>query len=200
MIKILIVEDNKDLILGLKFALKKEGYEIFTAENINDAEYLIDSVELIILDIMLPDGNGYDLCKKIRQKLNIPIIFLTACDESEEIIQGFNIGADDYITKPFKLDELLLRIKAIIRRCYPKNKENDVVLSSYELKLLNYLKLNSNIILSRNQLLTHLWDSKEEFVDDNTLSVLISRLREKIDTEDKKHIKTIRGIGYKWMD
>lgn len=88
MIKILIVEDNKDLILGLKFALKKEGYEIFTAENINDAEYLIDSVELIILDIMLPDGNGYDLCKKIRQKLNIPIIFLTACDESEEIIQG----------------------------------------------------------------------------------------------------------------
>lgn len=200
MTKILIVEDNKDLILGLKFALKKEGYEIFTAENINDAEYLIDSVELIILDIMLPDGNGYDLCKKIRKKLNIPIIFLTACDKSEEIIQGFNIGADDYITKPFKLDELLLRIKAIIRRCYPENKNNEVTLSSYELKLLNYLKLNSNIILSRNQLLTHLWDSKEEFVDDNTLSVLISRLREKIDTKDKKHIKTIRGIGYKWMD
>ena len=209
---------------GLSFALKKQGYEVDNARTIDEAEKLWQNnkYDLAILDVSLPDGSGYQLCEKIRLNSKIPIIFLTAADEETDIIMGLDMGADDYITKPFKLAVFLSKVNAIIRRSNDFNQKNTVLnsngisvnllngdvtkngetlnLTSGEYKLLCLFMENPNIILSQEQILGKLWDSNNDFIDNSTLTVYIRRLRKKIedDPSNPTNIVTIRRMGYKW--
>lgn len=211
---ILIVEDDLFLRDGLCEILTKEGYRVMAAKNLAEASALLNSdTSLIILDAMLPDGNGFDFCEKVRKTDNVPILFLTACDEELQIVRGLDAGADDYVTKPFKLLELLSRVRALLRR----NSSNSIVSSNdisvdtsnmtvkrdgkivfvtkTEFQILSMLIRNNGLIVTRTLLLQSIWDDNGDFIDDNTLSVHISRLREKIGA---CHIKTVRGVGYRW--
>lgn len=203
MSKIFFVEDDLSLISGLSFALKKQGYEVDNARTIDEAEKLWQNnkYDLAILDISLPDGSGYQLCEKIRLNSKIPIIFLTAADEETDIIMGLDMGADDYITKPFKLAVFLSKVNAILRRSNDFNQKNTILnsngisvnllngdvtkngetlnLTSGEYKLLCLFMENPNIILSQEQILGKLWDSNNDFIDNSTLTVYIRRLRKK---------------------
>ena len=221
--KLLLVEDDTTLAMGIEYSLKNEGYTVDTAHNYSKAMEFIDSCEydLTILDIQLPDGNGFDLCKHIRKVSNAPVIFLTAKDEEVNIVMGLDIGGDDYITKPFRLKELLSRINAVLRRTSAKaqshlfisndvkvniieskvyKKDEQIYLTPSEYKLLVFLMQNPRQVLLRSKILEKLWDLDGEFVDDNSLSVYIKRLREKIEDDHIKpeYIKTIRGRGYMW--
>jgi len=223
MSKILLVEDDSTLAIGLEYSLKNEGYEIDVANNLFKARELfsVENYQLILLDVMLPDGNGYEFCKEIREESNIPIIFLTACDEEVNVVMGLDIGADDYISKPFRIRELISRIKSVLRRYgedglgkvlvsgdiklyFLEGKVEkygeEVSLTPIEYKLLANFMKNPNQVLSRSNILESLWDTGGEFVDDNTLSVYIKRLREKIEDNSSTpiYIKTVRGLGYKW--
>lgn len=223
MSKILLVEDDSTLAIGLEYSLKNEGYEIDVANNLSKARELfsVGNYQLILLDVMLPDGNGYEFCKEIREESNIPIIFLTACDEEVNVVMGLDIGADDYISKPFRIRELISRIKSVLRRYgedglgkvlvsgdiklyFLEGKVEkygeEVSLTPIEYKLLANFMKNPNQVLSRSNILESLWDTGGEFVDDNTLSVYIKRLREKIEDNSSTpiYIKTVRGLGYKW--
>lgn len=224
MSKIFFVEDDLSLISGLSFALKKQGYEVDNARTIDEAAKLWQNnkYDLAILDISLPDGSGYQLCEKIRLNSKIPIIFLTAADEETDIIMGLDMGADDYITKPFKLAVFLSKVNAILRRSNDFNQKNTVLnsngisvnllngdvtkngetlnLTSGEYKLLCLFMENPNIILSQEQILGKLWDSNNDFIDNSTLTVYIRRLRKKIedDPSNPTNIVTIRRMGYKW--
>lgn len=222
--KILIIEDDLSLINGLSFAIKKQGYELDVARTVleTDAIFANGKYDLVILDVSLPDGSGFDICKKIRQTSKVPIIFLTAADEETDIIMGLDIGGDDYITKPFKLAVLMSRINAILRRSNNfnqadtelnsngitvkllksevyKNGEN-IDLTTGEYKLLCMFMENPNIVLSAEQILSKLWDCDENYIDNNTLTVYIRRLRTKIEDNpsEPKMIQTIRRMGYKW--
>lgn len=221
---ILLVEDDSILAYSVEYTLKGEGFSVKCAGNVKKAKesFKEESFDLIILDVILPDGNGYELCKEIRNISDVPIIFLTSCDEEANVVIGLDIGADDYITKPFRIKELISRIRAILRRNkrvlnnsdlllsgdirvqtlqgkVEKNNE-EVVLTALEYRLLLIFIKHPNQILSRNIILEELWDSEGEFVDDNTLSVYIRRLREKIEDNaaEPKYIITHRGLGYKW--
>lgn len=224
MSKIFFVEDDLSLISGLSFALKKQGYEVDNARTIDEAEKLWQNnkYDLAILDISLPDGSGYQLCEKIRLNSKIPIIFLTAADEETDIIMGLDMGADDYITKPFKLAVFLSKVNAILRRSNDFNQKNTVLnsngisvnllngevikngetlnLTSGEYKLLCLFMENPNIILSQEQILGKLWDSNNDFIDNSTLTVYIRRLRKKVedDPSNPTNIVTVRRMGYKW--
>lgn len=224
MSKIFFVEDDLSLISGLSFALKKQGYEVDNARTIDEAEKLWQNnkYDLAILDISLPDGSGYQLCEKIRLNSKIPIIFLTAADEETDIIMGLDMGADDYITKPFKLAVFLSKVNAILRRSNDFNQKNTVLnsngisvnllngevikngetlnLTSGEYKLLCLFMENPNIILSQEQILGKLWDSNNDYIDNSTLTVYIRRLRKKVedDPSNPTNIVTIRRMGYKW--
>ncbi len=224
MSKIFFVEDDLSLISGLSFALKKQGYEVDNARTINEAENLWqdDKYDLAILDVSLPDGTGYQLCEKIRLTSKIPIIFLTAADEETDIIMGLDMGADDYITKPFKLAVFLSKVNAILRRSNDFNQKNTVLnsngisvnllngdvtkngetlnLTSGEYKLLCLFMENPNIILSQEQILGKLWDSNNDYIDNSTLTVYIRRLRKKVedDPSNPTNIVTVRRMGYKW--
>lgn len=224
MSKIFFVEDDLSLISGLSFALKKQGYEVDNARTINEAEDLWqdDKYDLAILDVSLPDGTGYQLCEKIRLTSKIPIIFLTAADEETDIIMGLDMGADDYITKPFKLAVFLSKVNAILRRSNDFNQKNTVLnsngisvnllngevikngetlnLTSGEYKLLCLFMENPNIILSQEQILGKLWDSNNDYIDNSTLTVYIRRLRKKVedDPSNPTNIVTVRRMGYKW--
>ncbi|MCM1133326.1 MAG: response regulator transcription factor [Ruminococcus flavefaciens] len=195
--KILLVEDDEILNKNITIALESEGYDVVRANRLDIAEELFQSVDLIILDVILPDGNGKDFCRKIRKISRTPIIFLTSCDDEADIVDGLDIGGDDYITKPFRLRELLSRIRANLRRI-PVLPEME--LTAVEQKLLDYLKLNHGQYLTREQILDYLWDCKGVFVNDNTLSVNISRLREKLRKSGGGQIITKRGLGYKWTE
>ena len=224
MIKILMIEDDSTIAFGVKYALEQEGINIDISKDLESARLNIkeNNYDLILLDVMLPDGNGYDFCKEIRKINNTPIIFLAACDDEVNVVMGLDLGGDDYITKPFRVRELISRIKAGTRRdkSEDKNKKvlkygnlsihtlqarvfkdsQEVFLTSVEYKLLLILIQNENIVLSRNQILEKLWDITYDFINDNTLTVYIKRLREKIedDSSNPHHIITVRGIGYKW--
>lgn len=224
MSKIFFVEDDLSLISGLSFALKKQGYEVDNARTIDEAEKLWQNnkYDLAILDISLPDGSSYQLCEKIRLNSKIPIIFLTAADEETDIIMGLDMGADDYITKPFKLAVFLSKVNAILRRSNDFNQKNTVLnsngisvnllngevtkngetlnLTSGEYKLLCLFMENPNIILSQEQILGKLWDSNNDYIDNSTLTVYIRRLRKKVedDPSNPTNIVTIRRMGYKW--
>lgn len=214
-VKILVVEDDVFLRDGLCEMLCKEGYEAVASGTIEGAkaEFFRDNFDLIILDVMLPDGNGFDMCSFIRsQNENVPILFLTACDDEVQVVRGLDAGADDYVTKPFKLLELLSRIRALLRRSKSTlYKAEDIVmdmntmtvkkdgvnvfLTPTEFQILSALIRNNGVIVTRSVLLQSIWDEGGSFIDDNTLSVHISRLREKI---GGGHIVTVRGIGYRW--
>lgn len=197
---ILLVEDDAALADGIRFALEREGYRILHAGTIAEAELLWHDANLVLLDVTLPDGSGFAFCRQLRANESVPVILLTARSLESDIIHGLELGADDYITKPFSLSILLARIKALLRRSLPADRDIPEGLTALEQKLLDYLRLNSGQVLTREQIFNHLWDSRGSFVDDNTLSVQIRRLREKIDIDGVKHIRTVRGVGYQWMD
>jgi DNA-binding response OmpR family regulator len=195
---ILLVEDDETLNKNITFALETEGYTVLAADTALSARSLASQADLIILDVTLPDGNGVDLCRELRKTIRTPIIFLTSCDDEADIVRGLDSGGDDYITKPFRLRELFSRIRANLRRV-PEVPE--IELTAVEQKLLGYLMLNREQYLTREQILEYLWDSKGIFVNDNTLSVNISRLREKLaKTSGCGRIVTKRGMGYKWTE
>ena len=222
--KILIIEDDLSLINGLSFAIKKQGYELDIARTSAEANTIFENgkYDLVILDVSLPDGSGFDICKKIRLTSKVPIIFLTAADEETDVIMGLDIGGDDYITKPFKLAVLLSRINALLRRSndfntaktelnsngikveFLKNKVykngEAIELTANEYKLLCMFMQNPDIVLTAEQILAKLWDCNENYIDNNTLTVYIRRLRTKIEDNpsEPKMIVTIRGMGYKW--
>ena len=195
---ILLAEDDETLNSNITLALKSEGYSVIAVNTTAAAEMHASEADLIILDVMLPDGNGVDLCRRLRKKIQTPVIFLTSCDDEADIVRGLDSGGDDYITKPFRLRELFSRIRANLRRV-PDVPEME--LTAVEQKLLSYLMLNREQYLTREQILEYLWDSKGLFVNDNTLSVNISRLREKLSkTTGSGRIVTKRGMGYKWTE
>lgn len=194
---ILIVEDDDTLRKNIAFALEEAGYSTLTAETLGKAAEAADSCDLILLDVLLPDGNGMDFCKKLRERCSTPIIFLTSCDDEADVVKGLDCGADDYIRKPFRLRELLSRIRANLRRFVVSDDIPD--LTAVEQKLLEYLMLNREQFITRERILEYLWDSKGCFVNDNTLSVNISRLRDKLKScPGHGQIITKRGLGYKW--
>jgi DNA-binding response OmpR family regulator len=221
---ILLVEDDLSLIDGLEFSLCKNGFQVDIARTVNEALSQIRNSQhdLLILDLKLPDGSGFEICKKVRQSSTVPIIFLTASDEEVNIVMGLDIGGDDYITKPFKLNELVSRINALLRRAkqfgaeqvelqsngitikLPENRvlknDHQIELTTVEYRLLCLLMQNPNIVLTREVILSRLWDSKGSFIDDNTLSVYVRRLRSKIedDPDNPVFLLTIRRQGYKW--
>lgn len=216
--KILIIEDDETICLGLKYYLEQEGFKVITTYKKNEVLEIIKDTSIVLLDINLPNINGFDLFKEIKNVKDVPIIFLTANDLEVSIVRGLDMGADDYITKPFKTRELLSRIKNVLRR----NKSNsniinignividlnqakvfkngiDTLLTSLEYKILLTLALNPDTIFSREKLLADIWDVNEEYVYDNTLTVYIKRIRDKIEDNpnNPKIILTIRGVGYK---
>ena len=219
MFTILVVEYSETIIMGLKYALEQEKFKVKVAKNIkqarNEKEY-----DLILLDITLPDGNGFDLFKEIKEDTNVPVIFLTARDEEFNIVKGLDLGAEDYVVKPFKVRELISRIKVVLRRYnkIPQNfiecngiiidtenrevkyNEKNIELTSLEYKILLMLFSNKNKLVTREMLLDKIWDVAGNFVNDNTLTVYIKRIREKIGDSEGKIIKTVRGIGYRIDD
>lgn len=219
--KIFLLEDDDAIGIGLTYSLENEGYTVTLAKNVKDALKIIaeESFALYILDLTLPDGSGYDVCKKIKEIGDLPVIFLTAFDDEVNVVMGFDMGADDYISKPFRVKELLVRIKSVLRRynrelpdgivkiknllintneakVYKNNAE--IILTAMEYRLLLILLNNRGSVLSRNQLLENIWDIGGDFVEDNTLTVYIKRLRDKIEDDPTKpvFIKTVRGLGY----
>lgn len=222
--RLFLLEDDLSLINGLVFAVKKQGYEIEIARTTLEADTLWadGKYDLVILDVSLPDGSGFDFCKKIRQTSKVPVMFLTAADEETDIIMGLDIGGDDYITKPFKLAVFLSRINALLRRSenfsvavtelnsgginiqllkgevYKGGSQVELTASEY--KLLCLFMENPDQILSSEQILGRLWDCSESYIDNNSLTVYIRRLRTKIEDNpgEPKRIVTVRGMGYKW--
>lgn len=222
--KILYVEDDLSLIDGLQYTLENSGYSVDNARTVQQALSLFKSnlYHLLLLDVTLPDGSGFDICKEVRGSSSVPIIFLTASDQEISVVKGLDMGGDDYITKPFKLNELLSRINALLRRSAGFSKSmlldangirvdlierlvwkngNSLSLPLVEYKLLCLLMRNPNHLLTRETILDSLWDGAGNYVDDNTLSVYIRRLRNKIEETPNtpKYLLTERGIGYKWV-
>lgn len=219
---ILIIEDDKLLNEGISFALKNKGHSVLSSHNNRDAKKMLnDKVDLILLDINLPDGDGIDICKYIRKEMSTPIIFLTAKDTEEDIVEGFKAGGDDYITKPFSLPILKERIKAVLKRGTAQGNiynfkelkfdfdklsltKNDleIPITKIEVKLLELFIENKGKVLTRTQILEKIWDIDGNFIDENTVSVNIRRLRTKIEDDPSNpiFIKTVFGIGYIWGD
>lgn len=221
--KVLVVEDDEIILEGLQISLRQEGYEVLSASSQNKALELWKSgvdLDICLLDVMLPDGDGYTICKEIRKTSNIPILFLTACDDEVHTVLALEQGADDYIAKPFRIRELLARMKAILRRVnksvadtgiiqvgenqihlqtgkvYRKNEE--IVLTAMEYKLLLIFVNHRGQTLSRQQILNDIWDQVGDYVNDNTLTVYVKRLREKLGaSEENQLIQTVRGMGYR---
>lgn len=231
--RLLLLEDDDAIGTGLKYSLEKEGYEVLFVKNKNKAleSFKENTYDLCILDINLPDGNGYDVCRFIKEKEDVPVIFLTASDAEVNVVMGLEMGADDYVCKPFRIGELMARIKTVLRRSGKnrdmesagkdgileiKNvrihtseakvgivdeafgKENMVELTALEYRLLLAFYNNRGNVMTRGKLLEDMWDVSGDFVNDNTLTVYIKRLRDKIekDPSNPQIIKTVRGMGY----
>ena len=221
--KVLFVEDDHSIAMGLEYSLKQEGYEVHTCHTVAEAMGVLaeERFDLCLLDVTLPDGNGYEICKQVKQREDTAVIFLTACDGEGNVVMGLDMGADDYITKPFRIRELLSRMKSVLRRyrkidhaeqvfrirdivVHPLSAkvykgEKELALTAMEYRLLLTLVQAEGRVLSRNQLLEGLWDIGGDYVNDNTLTVYIKRLREKLGGEngEAELIKTVRGIGYR---
>lgn len=218
---IFLLEDDNAIGIGLSYSLKNEGYSVTIAKTVEEALEIIrnKTFTLYILDLTLPDGSGYDVCTQIKKQGDLPVIFLTAYDDEVNVIMGLELGADDYISKPFRVKELLARIKTVLRRynkdtadgminignirintneakVYKDSKE--VILTAMEYRLLLIFINNRGIVLSRQKLLEDIWDVAGDFVNDNTLTVYIKRLRDKIeeDPASPNIIRTVRGLGY----
>ena len=219
--QIFVLEDDAAIAMGLTYALQQEGYETKHCRTVQEAMQTIqqEKFSLYILDLTLPDGSGYDVCRAIKKQGDLPVIFLTAYDEEVNVVMGFELGADDYIAKPFRVRELMARIKSVLRR-YTKETSDGVIrlkdlqirtaeakvyrgtteipLTALEYRLLLILLNHRGQVLSRTQLLEDIWDVAGDFVEDNTLTVYIKRLRNKLEEESgqTEYIKTVRGMGY----
>lgn len=218
--RILFVEDDNTIVENLTALLKAEGYTVSAASGQKEALKLLEetSFDLALLDVSLKEGNGFSLCVAIKEKGNIPVIFLTASDDEYSVVTGLELGADDYVSKPFRPRELMSRMRSVLRRfgriqtvlktgglevdtgrAVVKKEGKELVLSALEYRLLLLFFQNKGMTLTRNRLLEELWDMAGEFVNDNTLTVYIKRLRDKVETDPQNPsvIKTVRGIGYK---
>ncbi|MBQ8730439.1 MAG: response regulator transcription factor [Lachnospiraceae bacterium] len=201
--KIMILEDDENIRNNLIELLSNKGYAVSGAKNVKEAKEQIDnaSFDLYLLDVILPDGDGFEVCEYIRMIKTEPIIFLTSVDDESSIEKGLNIGGDDYVVKPFRMSELNARILANLRRAQLNDKVSDDTytfpdnLTAIERELMEIFVANKGLILKRETLLERLWDDKGNFVEDNTLTVVISRMKNKI---TKGKIETIRGIGYRF--
>lgn len=219
--KLFVLEDDAAIGMGLSYSLKNEGYDVTVAKNVKSAYEILnkETFSLYILDLTLPDGSGYDVCREIKKSCDFPVIFLTAYDDEVNVVMGLELGADDYISKPFRVKELLARIKSVLRR-YSKDSPDgvvsvgsikvntneakvykngaEIILTAMEYKLLLIFINNRGKVLSRQRLLEDIWDVAGDFVNDNTLTVYIKRLRDKIEEDPAKPavIKTVRGLGY----
>ena len=220
---VLLVEDDKTIVMGLEYTLRQEGYDVIVCYNAAQADKAVDETrfDIAILDLSLPDGSGYDICRRIKTHSDTPVVFLTACDDEVNVVMGLDMGADDYITKPFRIRELLSRLRTVLRRAEKTEDAKDelhigdivintrqarvwkngteVLLTALEYRLLLTLAVHPGQVLSRTQLLEGIWDIAGDFVNDNTLTVYVKRLREKIedDPQSPKLIQTVRGLGYK---
>ena len=219
--EVFLLEDDAAIGMGLSYALENEGYKTTLTKTVSEALKLVEekAFSLYILDLTLPDGSGYDVCKAIRQKTDAPVLFLTAYDDEVNVVMGLELGADDYISKPFRIKELLARMKSVLRRCKIYNPDGcvriknleirtgeakvfkdgkEIILTAMEYRLLLILLNNRGHILSRTALLENIWDVAGDFVNDNTLTVYIKRLRDKIEDEPENPsiIRTVRGMGY----
>lgn len=216
---ILLLEDDKNLNRGITLTLQNAGYKVTSAFTVAEAEMCFEHgrFELVISDITLPDGTGLDFGRKVRNAGDSYLIYLTALDSEIDIVNGYDTGADDYITKPFSLMVLVSKVHALMRRIDHSKEaksimvsgdieincremkvfknEEEIVLSKKELQLLIYLWENGGQILSKACILEHIWDSEGQFVDDNTVTVNISRLKNKLGTDE---ISNVRGLGYIW--
>jgi DNA-binding response OmpR family regulator len=226
--KFLLVEDDKTIASGLEYSLQQERYSTVICHDVASAKRVlaedIDQFALCLFDLQLPDGSGYELCKMVKERRDIPVIFLTVIDDEVNVVMGLDMGADDYITKPFRVRELLSRIKSVLRRYQKPSQVNsimdiddirintlegkvfkngaEIALTALEYRLLLIFGNHIGQVLSRSQLLEQIWDVAGDFVNDNTLTVYIKRLREKLE-DDPGHptlIKTVRGLGYKVGD
>lgn len=223
MSKILLLEDDLSLINGLSFAFRKQGFELAVVRTLKEANELWGEgkYDLLVLDVSLPDGTGYEFCKKVRQVSKVPIIFLTASDEEMNIIMGLDIGGDDYITKPFKLGVLVSRINALLRRAKGFNStdtelqsngikvlmlqgqvfknEKLIDLTAAEYKLLCLFMKNPNVVLTKEQILDKLWDCEGNYIDSSTLTVYMRRLRMKIEDNpsEPQMLLTVRRMPFK---
>lgn len=219
--KLFVLEDDAAIGMGLSYSLKNEGYDVTVAKNVKSAYEILnkETFSLYILDLTLPDGSGYDVCREIKKSGDFPVIFLTAYDDEVNVVMGLELGADDYISKPFRVKELLARIKSVLRR-YSKDSPDgivsvgsikvntneakiykngaEIILTAMEYKLLLIFINNRGKVLSRQRLLEDIWDVAGDFVNDNTLTVYVKRLRDKIEEDPAKPqiIKTVRGLGY----
>ena len=220
--KILIVEDDATIASGLEYAIMQEGFEVIVRSTVADAMKIAHdpSISLLLLDLSLPDGNGYTICQEVKKVRDVAVIFLTAVDDEGNVVKGLDMGADDYITKPFRIRELISRMKSVLRRYEKKEaldnvvyiqhiriyineakvykEKEEIILTAMEYRLLLTLVSHAGQVLTRNQLLEGIWDVSGEFVNDNTLTVYIKRLREKLeeDPTNPTLIKTVRGMGY----
>lgn len=220
MTKILLVEDDGQIAAYLGELLRAEGFDTQIAGSKKEASecLLVQAFDLVLLDVSLPDGNGFSICAEIKREYEIPVIFLTASGDEYSVVAGLDMGADDYIAKPFRPRELISRIRSVLRRCKKEQRilscgdlkvnvssatvtkgEKELFLSALEYRLLLLLLQNKGQILTRNQLLEEIWDASGEYVNDNTLSVYMKRLREKIEKnpQSPRLLHTIRGIGYR---
>ena len=223
MTKILLVEDDGQIASYLGELLRAEGFDTQIAGCKKEASecLLAQAFDLVLLDVSLPDGNGFSICAEIKKEYEIPVIFLTASGDEYSVVAGLDMGADDYIAKPFRPRELISRIRSVLRRCKKEQRilscgdlrvnvssatvtkgEKELFLSALEYRLLLLLLQNKGQILTRNQLLEEIWDASGEYVNDNTLSVYMKRLREKIEEnpQSPRLLHTIRGIGYRMED
>ena len=219
--RIFVLEDDEAIGIGLSYTLESEKYEVTLVKTVAEAKKTVENEEfdLYILDLTLPDGNGYEVCSLIKSKGDLPVIFLTAYDDEINVVTGFELGADDYISKPFRVRELLARVKSVLRRYSKDNADGivkigelsvntaearvllrgeEVILTAMEYRLLLSFVNNRGTVLTRSKLLEEIWDVDGDFVNDNTLTVYIKRLRDKIenDPNDPQYIKTVRGMGY----
>lgn len=216
--KILLVEDNEAIIMGLQYLLEQEGYACRIARRRREAERMVagEPPDLMLLDIGLPDGDGYQLCETLRRQYTFPVIFLTAREEEEDVVRAFDLGADDYIIKPFRNRELISRIKNVLRRG-SKEREvlrcggialeaesgkvwvngEEVTLTRLEYRILSSMMACPGKLFTRDEILSDIWDLSGNFVNDNTLSVTIKRLREKLGDTEGRIIRTVRGMGYR---
>ncbi|MFD3155888.1 response regulator transcription factor [Haloimpatiens sp. FM7330] len=223
--RILLLEDDEALAMGIEYSLMEQSFQVEVVGTVKEAKENIDknSYDIAILDINLPDGTGYEVCKYINDKKDIPVIFLTALDEEVNVILGLDMGADDYITKPFRVRELISRVKAVLRRTKKSNvsstyilksgniifnvkeaniikKDKKISLTAQEYRLLQTFMEKPNEVVSKDELISKIFSGETQFVDDNTISVYIKRLRKKIedDVKDPQYIINKRGIGYLW--
>lgn len=216
--KILLVEDNEAIILGLEYLLKEEGFECFSARTAKEAltYFKSEKFDLCLLDISLPDGDGYTLCRQMQEEQKLPVIFLTAREEERDVVKGLDLGAEDYIVKPFRNRELISRIRNVLRRhggdsrilycayikmdtgtgkvyCYGE----EVPLTKLEYRILNIMMSHPGRLFTREEILADIWDVSGNFVNDNTLSVAVKRIREKIGDREGNLLRTVRGMGYR---